>query len=872
MRSALLIGFLFFAESRILAVEPAPVPEKVQTVLFETCLECHDALSEKGGINLDQVAIPWDDPAAVEQWYKVYKVIDHGHMPPPDKPQLEPEEKEALLAFLDEKLQAHTPIGGTLPRRLNRLEYRNTIRTTFRMDEFELPLGFPKDNREHGFDIVSEALVLSPPLLASYQEVASQIADELFPPERVLPESTLREAGVEDLVLSFSAATMHGDALRLAVGSTDSIMRSSTWPSKIEIATSGVYRVTIDASTFRPRDDKALTLEVRARPVAASDRSGSLSHRLLREFEVTSETPETFTFETELYEGETLLFRWADAELHHDPEIFHPLLKNRFEKDPRFLAAWQKMLFPDKNRRRSITALRGRNGWEIYQRYLKDPELDLSNATMEARETKLILEMAQDAANVRNLGDALAHEYHEFGPALELHRVTVEGPSELVDGPRDLRRDGIREYSFTQRQDGESDEEYARRGIANFLLRLFRRPVDRETVDSYLAIAKAHWEEGHRFEDGMHLVVRHALVSPRFLYRETTPGKLDQHDLASRIAYFLTRYPPTSQIVILARGGKLDDPLVLRSEIERLIPTSPSAPMIVDFTEQWLHTRLLAEIMPDPSFEFTAEEVELAKVEAERFFAKMIEENRPMTDWIAPDFLLTSRRFAEENYDYPPQKEPLAEASATYRNEHMKIERLAIDPKGRHGGVLGMAATMMATANGVDTQPVLRGVWVLENILGMPPPPVPNDVPALTPDTQGSTTPRELLSAHTKAADCAGCHRHIDPIGFALENFDPVGRWRELWPEIDVPIDAAGQLSDGTEIGGYLDLKQWLVENVDQFSQCLAEKLMIFATGRIPSYAEQVEIEEIVDRILEEEGGFRDLLVALIESETFRTR
>ncbi len=855
-----------------IAARAETVPQPVQDILYKICSECHDSDSDKGGVNLDQVTIPWDDPASVDQWYRAYKVLEHGHMPPPDKTQPTAEEKETLLGFLDDKLRKHTPIGGTLPRRLNRLEYRNTIRTTFRMDEFELPAGFPKDNREHGFDTLSEALVLSPPLLAAYHEVAGQIADELFPPPRLLPVSTLRKAGVDDLVLSFSAATIHGDALRLACGSTDSIMRSSTWPSKIEITTSGTYRVTIAASTFLPPDDKSLTLEVRAREVAASDRSGTLGFRLLKEFEVNSESSETFSFEAELYEGQTLLLRWADAELTHDPDVLTSLLERRFREDKRFLAAWQEMLFPERKRRASVTSLRGRNGWEIYQRHYENPDLNLADATMDSKHTNLILEMTRDAGTARNLGDTYAYEYHEFGPALEIHGLTVEGPFALVDGPKDKRRAGIREYSFTARNDGETDAEYARRGTRGFLMRLFRRPVDETTVSAYVQMAQEHWDAGHSFDEGMHLVLRQALVSPRFLYRETAPGELDQHDLASRISYFLTRYPPTSQIVLLAREGKLQDPAVVRSEIERLIPTSPSAPMIKDFTSQWLHTRLLPEIMPDPSFEFTVEEVELAGIEAERFFAKMIEENRPMTDWIAPDFLLTSRRFAEENYEFPPREKPLAGASVIYGSDHMKIERLRIDPAGRYGGLLGLSGTMMATANGVDTQPVLRGVWVLENILGTPPPPVPQNVPALTPDTQGTTTPRELLSAHTKSADCAGCHRHIDPIGFALENFDPVGRWRENWPEINVPIDSSGTLPDGTRIEGYLDFKKWLVANIDLVSESLAEKLMIYATGRVPSYAEQVEIEEIVERVAGDGGGFRDLLIALIESKTFRTR
>jgi hypothetical protein len=174
----------------------------------------------------------------------------------------------------------------------------------------------------------------------------------------------------------------------------------------------------------------------------------------------------------------------------------------------------------------------------------------------------------------------------------------------------------------------------------------------------------------------------------------------------------------------------------------------------------------------------------------------------------------------------------------------------------------------MATANGVDTQPVLRGVWVLENILGAPPPPPPKAVPALTPDTNGATTPRELLAAHTTEKSCAACHKRIDPVGFALENFDPVGRWRDKWPGVDVPVDASSVLPDGTRIKDVIDLKRWIVENIDQFSSCLAAKLMTYATGRVPNYSERKEI----DAIVKANANFRDLLLALIQSETFRTK
>jgi len=158
----------------------------------------------------------------------------------------------------------------------------------------------------------------------------------------------------------------------------------------------------------------------------------------------------------------------------------------------------------------------------------------------------------------------------------------------------------------------------------------------------------------------------------------------------------------------------------------------------------------------------------------------------------------------------------------------------------------------------------------LENIIGMPPPEAPEDVPALTPDIRGATTPRELLSAHTKEAACAGCHKRIDPVGFVLENYDPVGRWREVWPKSKKKIDPTGVLPDGTKIKDVTELKKWLVENIDSFGLCLSEKLMTYATGRIPNYAERKELESIVSLNIDREKGFQDLLLDLIQSKTFR--
>ena len=196
-----------------------------------------------------------------------------------------------------------------------------------------------------------------------------------------------------------------------------------------------------------------------------------------------------------------------------------------------------------------------------------------------------------------------------------------------------------------------------------------------------------------------------------------------------------------------------------------------------------------------------------------------------------------------------------------------------------YGGILGQASVMMATANGVDTQPVLRRVWILENVLGAPPPPPPMNVPAITPDTRRAKTVRDLMAAHTSQESCAGCHRKIDPLGFVLENFDPIGRWRTNYPvwtkgklQPGPRINAAATMPDGTELQSVADLKSYVVRNFDQFGQCLSEKLMTYATGRHLSYADRHEISTIVQGNREANGGFQDLFITLLLSEAFATK
>ena len=847
--------------------EEIAIPKPAAEVLENYCIDCHDKGLKKGGLNLDVASIDWSQPESRELWGRVHRYSHDQLMPPPKKDQPTAKEREVVWAWLDESLMKHSPIGGTPPRRLNQQEYQNTIRQLFHLPDFELPAGFPDDPEYHGFNNVGHGLVTSPPLIEAYAKVATSVADELFPPKRKAP-SVVRKAGPEDMVVTCSASSVRGDALRLA-SSCETAMRSCTWPSRIEITHSGVYRITVSASTFKPKNDQPMELEIRARELTASDKTRVSEFRLLKNLSFDKESPESATFEAELHEGQTLIFRWTNAEMNHDAKPLHDQMKAWFEKDKRFLAAWQKAVFPKGDLSKPVlTALRGRYGWKVINGHWQDPKLDLKKATMKDPMTVKLLQYFNSNEGTYNLADALCHYYFENGPSLELHAVEVEGPLSSVEGPREKRSAAILKRVAGVDREGLSDDAYARKLLENFLPRAFRRPVDEETRERFLAIATTHWKEGRSTDEGLHLMIRNILVSPRFLYRCVEPGEMDDHDLATRLAYFLTQAPPDARLIDLANRKRLSEDWVLEGEARRLMPMRVDDPFVKSFTGQWLDTILLPEIMPDPKFNFTPYHVDIARSEIEHSFVEILSKNRPLTDFIDPDFTFLSPLFAKEIYGLDVEGFKGAKLTG---EEGRKLRRIPLERGQRVGGLLGQSGIMMATANGVDTQPVLRGVWVLENILGSPPPPAPKDVPALTPDTRDTKTPRDLLAAHTQSESCATCHRSIDPVGFVLENYDPVGRWRTKWPK-GAKIDPTGVLPDGTPIKDVVALKKWLANDIDPFAECLAEKLMIYATGRVPNYREKKVIAEVVRKNHANGNGFQSLVIALIRSEVFRSK
>ncbi|MGB0578261.1 MAG: DUF1592 domain-containing protein, partial [Limisphaerales bacterium] len=564
-----------------------------------------------------------------------------------------------------------------------------------------------------------------------------------------------------------------------------------------------------------------------------------------------------FEAEFDLEKGETVAYYWRNApmgatDIAGNNEVTDRIIHGLFVKDPKMHAAWTKMGGFDRTRSAKST-------WAELKRLASDPTLKPLDEEPRTRYTAL----------VRNqLGWALQNMRMDRGPALSIHGAAFHGPTKLK-----LSRDHIAQQrstdNFLGKREGRGDREYALDILKPFLEQAFRRPVTQKTLDQYVKVALQHRRAGHRFEDGIHLAVRTALCSTHFIYRGQRGGQLDDYDLATRLSFFLTESPPDAKLMKLAANGKLSQSETLAEETRRLLTGRQAKAFIKSFAGQWLHLDQLPEIMPDERLiRWTSKELSAVTQETELFIGRILGQNLPLETFIDPDFTFLNKRNAK-----------LYGMKSTSDN----MQRVKLPIGGRFGGILGQASVMIATANGVDTQPVLRGVWLLENVFGDPPPDPPTSVPAIEPDTSGAKSIRDLLSRHQADPSCAGCHRKIDPLGFALENFDPVGRWRDHYPVYEkkgdkiitkkgLPVEAETTLADGTPIKDITDLKRYLVRNIDPFSRCLTGKLLTYATGRTPTFGDRQQIDEIVALVKNKGNGFQDLIVGLVQSDSFRTK
>lgn len=780
MNRILIVLILFAAAWRSGAASAGDAREFVS----RHCVDCHDAETRKGGLDLDALKVDLKSEEDVRRWAQVFDRVRAGEMPPKKKRQPEAGAKASFLAGLENSLiRADAAHREVVLRRLNRVEYENTIADLFGV-RVRVADMLPEDARAHGFDNVGEALGISTEQMGIYLNAADAALDEVFGPEEaprrpVNTKTTFKEAISNKGTPPKNFRYIGDDTILFASGYSPSQMRN---PRLME---RGRYRVKFQVKTFQ--SDGPMVMVVYAGDVIAKRRD----QYLVGYYDVPA--------------GD----EWTELE---------------FEVH-----------------------------MERYDSFLVKP--------------------------YRTAGYINPREIHQWdGPGLRLGKYEIEGPLEAW--PAESR---TRLLAGADWEKGTLED--ARRIIGGLAPKAFRRPVDAEELTAFVSLAGNALDAGRPFGEALRLGLKAVLCSPDFLFLEepAKDGLIRDHALAARLSYFLWSSTPDDRLTGLARRGELSKPATLRAEVERLLHDPKASRFTKNFAGQWLGLRDIEFTEPDkhlyPEFD------ELLRVsmveESERFFETILKDDLSLLNFVDSDWLMINARLAD-----------LYEIEGV---KGLEFRKVSVPPGTPRGGVLTQGSVLKVTANGTTTSPVMRGNWVLENIMGSPVPPPPANVPAVEPDISGATTLREQLDRHRDVVSCAGCHSKIDPPGFALENFDVIGGWRgwyrtmgkgEKLPDVFVnehgrrnvrvryrkglDVDATGQTADGYSFQDIREFKRWLLRDKDQVARCLAEKLLTYGIGRELGFSDRKEVDRIVAAVAKKNYGFRSLIHEVTQSEMFR--
>ncbi|MBI2479063.1 MAG: DUF1592 domain-containing protein [Planctomycetia bacterium] len=445
-----------------------------------------------------------------------------------------------------------------------------------------------------------------------------------------------------------------------------------------------------------------------------------------------------------------------------------------------------------------------------------------------------------------------------------VYQISITGPFEAT-GPGDT---ASRQRIFVSRPtNAEDEEDCARQILSTLLRRACRRPIDEEDVINPMTLYReAAAQSG--FEDGIEMALSSVLLNPSFLFRierdpaGLAPGtayRINDVDLASRLSFFLWSSIPDDELLDLAERGQLGKNDVLEQQTRRMLADDRSRALVTNFAGQWLHLRNLESTTPDgrlyPDFDDNLRQA--FREETERFFESILREDRSVLDLLKADYTYLNERLAK-HYGIPH----------VYGS---RFRRVALDEHSQRGGLLRQASILTVTSYATRTSPVIRGKWILENILGTPPLPPPDNVPALKDNTVAANlSVRERLAQHRANPVCASCHDVMDPVGFSLENFDAVGRWRDL--EAGLPVDATGGLPDGSQFSGVAGLERGLLDRPELFVGTMAEKLMTYAIGRGVEHFDAPAIRQIVRDAEADDFRFASLILGIVQSTPFQMR
>ena len=417
----------------------------------------------------------------------------------------------------------------------------------------------------------------------------------------------------------------------------------------------------------------------------------------------------------------------------------------------------------------------------------------------------------------------------------------------------------------------------AAKALTGFMERAYRRPVTKHEFDRFYDYAKRLLDDTP-FTEAMIATFSAVLASPEFLFQCSQPGQLDDFALAERLSLFLGESQPDEPLRDLARDGSLRDNL--RQQVDRLIEKPEFDRFVQEFLNAWLKLDEINDTDPDrelyPEYAGDWWLVNSMVKESQLYFADLVVNNRPAAQVIDSDYTFLDERMAQ-HYGVDGLRGP-------------QFKRTKLPPRSPYGGILTQASVLKVTANGTVTSPVLRGVYVLERLLGDHPSPPPPSVPAVEPDIRGAATIRELLAKHREDASCASCHAKIDPPGFALESFDVMGRWRDHYRSlgegserieglgrsgnefvhyIGSPVDASGRMHEGEAFDGIVEFKKLLLQDKEAIARNLIEQLVVYATGAPVGFVDRDEVDAILETTKASEYGVRSIIHAIVQSPLF---
>jgi hypothetical protein len=808
-------------------------PSEIQHFLTTYCNDCHGAEEQKGDRRFDQLALPASNVDALIDLDDILEQIHLGDMPPKKAPQPSAEEQEAFIEqmakALDQARETLSSTGSnTVLRRLNRREYINTIGDLFslNMAAFDPTTKFPRDQSEEHMENLGDVLRTSGYLLDQYLEAADAVVEKVFAHQKKPEEKTWNfEGEFKTRTNSEKRKNEYDNRHLLVMECMDTDKHTAGYgvisDFKEGVPADGFYEIKVLVKAMNrehPYDPKIFGIDsrepFRLGIVPGDAKLGPLD---------LPQPNQPILAEVALDDGEAewrTMKVWLDA--GHTPRFVYPNGPEEIRH------TWFKIA--------------------DYHKDLWDEFMDEGDR----KEGKIGITGARQ----------VTLKARKF-PHIRIDAVKIRGPL-AGEWPPAPQRAVLGDEAF--------DPEKMREILETFASRAYRRPAASDEVDRLLAAAESQIATGHTPMEGFKAALKAALCSPAFIYlsQETMPEeddaksrpRLGGHALASRLSYFLWSTMPDEELLQLAESGELTKREVVIAQTRRLLDSPKSDAFVAGFLDSWLNLRNLGGMPPDRGDfeEYYAKGLQDAFKQETRLF---------MRDLIARDASIVN--FLDSDYSFLNQ--PLSmhyELGDLDDPERAHEFRKVTFDNPRRGGLLGMGSVLTITANGIETSPVTRGVFLLENILGTPPPPPPDDVPAIDPDVRGAKTVRDLLSKHRESANCYGCHQKIDPLGFALENFDPVGDWRNTINKSK--IDASGELPSGEKFDNVVGLKKILVERKDLFAHMLTHRLLTYACGRRMEALDEAVIEKIVAGMPEKEYGLRSLIEDVVTSELFLSR